>query len=189
VVIVLAISARGDVLSSRFVAPLPASLHERFDIAYCLLAVVKRHVVDGGGGGVETEFSRDPVQRLGARRKGIDCIAANLSCDQWFQRIVQLAFGFTQCSVSKPAERHIACAARVDANPRLTCRAYPDGAVIFPIGVRFIPCTGERGVLAAVTADGLRERLHRSTYAHTLFRQVATLKSYTIFWSFPENRL
>lgn len=99
--------------------------NECFDMPDRLFALVERQAVNRSRHRLEAEFAGYPSDGFRAGLKRVDAIAPDLARDQRLESVVQAALRIAQRAVGETSQRHVPCAARVDADPRLTRCAEP----------------------------------------------------------------
>ena len=91
---------------------------------------------DAAGSVRQAELGGQPADALGARLEGAAAVAPHLGRHQRLQRLVQLGLGLAQFGIGQAAERDVALAAWIGADPGFAGGAHPQWAVVVTVGRR-----------------------------------------------------
>lgn len=108
----------------------------------------------------------EPTYAFRACLEGVAAIAADFRGNERLECCVQFGFGLPEFRVRESAEGHMAPAARIDPDPRVTWRADPKLAVVLVVRVGGLAIAGERRFRAAIVADRLGQGGNGTADAH-----------------------
>lgn len=109
---------------------------------------------------------REPAYAFRACLEGVAAVAADFRGNERLERCVQFGFSLPEFRVRESAEGHMAPAARIDPDPRVTWRANPKLAVILAVRVGGFAMASEHGFRAAIVADRLGQGRNGTADAH-----------------------